>query len=48
VRAELAAVLAVDGRFLDAAALHEALAVDDPAAAEEHRRAATRLRARLN
>lgn len=48
VRAELAALLAADGRFLEAAVLHDTLALEDPAAAEDHRRAATRLRARLN
>jgi regulator of sirC expression with transglutaminase-like and TPR domain len=47
-RRDLAGVLAADGRFLDAAAVHEALAEDDPTAAEQHLRAATHLRARLN
>jgi regulator of sirC expression with transglutaminase-like and TPR domain len=47
-RRDLAGVLAADGRFLDAAAVHDALAADDPSAAVDHLAAAQRLRARLN
>lgn len=47
-RRDLAGVLAADGRFLEAAEVHDALAIEDPEAAEEHRNAAVRLRARLN
>lgn len=47
-RRDLAGVLAADGRFVDAAQLHDELVDDDPEHAEEHRRAAIRLRARLN
>lgn len=47
-RRDLAGVLAADGRFLDAAEVHETLAADDPEAAEQHRASALRLRARLN
>jgi regulator of sirC expression with transglutaminase-like and TPR domain len=47
-RRDLAAVLGADGRFLEAARVHEALADDDPGSAEEHRRTALQLRARLN
>lgn len=47
-RRDLAGVLAADGRFLDAAVVHEALAADDPDAADEHLASAHRLRARMN
>jgi regulator of sirC expression with transglutaminase-like and TPR domain len=47
-RRELAGVLAADGRFLEAAEVHESLARDDAGDAEQHARTATRLRARLN
>ena len=47
-RRELAGVLAADGRFLEAAQVHESLARDDAGDAEQHARTATRLRARLN
>jgi regulator of sirC expression with transglutaminase-like and TPR domain len=47
-RRRLAGVLAADGRFLDSADLYDELAALDPGRAEEHRRAAARLRARMN
>ena len=47
-RRDLAGVLAADGRFIEAAEVHEALAVDDPDAGAEHEHAAMQLRARLN
>ncbi|MFZ4517568.1 MAG: SirB1 family protein [Microthrixaceae bacterium] len=47
-RRRLAGVLAAEGRFLDAAALHEELVELEPTRAEEHRVQAARLRARLN
>jgi len=47
-RQDLAGVLAADGRFLDAAAVHDTLASDLPQSAAEHRTAAQQLRARLN
>lgn len=47
-RRDLAGVLAADGRFLEAARVHDGLAEDDPGASEEHLTAAQRLRARLN
>ena len=47
-RRDLAGVLAADGRFLDAAAVHDALAAEHPQSATEHRTAAQQLRARLN
>lgn len=48
VRRQLAGVLAADGQFLDAARTHDQLAVLDPEHAEDHERAAHRLRAQLN
>lgn len=48
VRAELAAALALAGRFDEAAEVHEALARSEPDAAEAHLRAAVAARARLN
>jgi len=47
-RRQLAGVLAADGRFLEAAAIHEELVEEDHARAAEHRSAAVRLRANLN
>jgi regulator of sirC expression with transglutaminase-like and TPR domain len=47
-RRDLAGVLAADGRFLEAAEVHESLAVDDEAESHDHELAALRLRARLN
>ncbi len=47
-RRDLAGVLAADGRFLEAAAVHDALADDLPNTATEHRSTAQQLRARLN
>lgn len=47
-RRQLAGVLAEEGRFLEAAALHERLAGEDVSRADEHRAAAVRLRAHLN
>ncbi len=47
-RRELAGVLAADGRFVEAAEVHENLAVVDPASSTENMAAAARLRARLN
>lgn len=47
-RRQLAGVLAADGRFLEAAALHDELVEEDHARADEHRAAAVRLRANLN
>lgn len=47
-RRELAGVLAADGRFLEAAEVHEDLARAGTADADEHINAATRLRARMN
>ena len=47
-RRDLAGVLAADGRFLDAAKVHDALADDLPHAAADHRSTAQQLRARLN
>lgn len=46
---QLTGVLSAEGRFLEAAALHERLAdEDDPARRDGHRRSAVRLRAHLN
>jgi regulator of sirC expression with transglutaminase-like and TPR domain len=47
-RRQLAGVLAADGRFDEAAAVHDRLVEEDPARSEEHRREARRLRAALN
>lgn len=47
-RRQLAGVLAAEGRFLEAAALHDDLVDDDHLRAAEHRAAAARLRANLN
>ncbi len=47
-RRDLAGVLAADGRFVEAAEVHDALALDDPESAEGHLASAQRLRARLN
>lgn len=47
-RRQLAGVLAEEGRFLDAALVHDRLADEDHARADEHRAASVRLRARLN
>ena len=47
-RRQLAGVLSAQGRFLEAADLYDDLAVADPARADDHRTAATRLRAHLN
>jgi regulator of sirC expression with transglutaminase-like and TPR domain len=47
-RRQLAGVLAADGRFDEAATIHDRLVVDDPVRAEEHRSEAHRLRAALN
>ncbi|MEX0768901.1 MAG: transglutaminase-like domain-containing protein [Microthrixaceae bacterium] len=44
----LARTLAADGRFLDAAEVHDRLCNENPAQAEYHQSAALRLRARLN
>ncbi len=45
---DLAGVLAADGRFIEAAEVHEAIARSRPDDADEHVHAATHLRARLN
>ena len=47
-RRQLAGVLSAEGRFLEAAELYDDLASADPARADDHRTAATRLRAHLN
>ena len=47
-RRQLAGVLAEEGRFLEAALVHDRLADEDHARADEHRAASVRLRARLN
>lgn len=47
-RIELARLLASTGRFDEAARQHELLAESDPSDAEDHRRAALRLRAHYN
>ncbi len=47
-RRTLAAALAADGRFGEAADVHDSLRRDDPERADEYQHAAIRLRARLN
>lgn len=47
-RRQLAGVLAAEGRFVEAAAVHEELAATDLERAEDHSAAVTRLRANLN
>jgi hypothetical protein len=48
MRRQYAAALTADGRYLEAAEVHEELARSDPASAAEHQLAALRLRAQLN
>ena len=45
---QLAALLATQGRFTDAASIHDRLRLEDPANLQGHERAAQQLRARLN
>ena len=45
---QLAVLLATEGRFTDAASIHDRLCLEDPANLQGHERAAQQLRARLN